>query len=208
MKPTTVLCAVTCLVVCGCQHTPSKNDLPFNPTGEVFSTIGSARFDSDRVIGPNINLEKRADGSWAGRLYENFLDLNEYENRVGGVDLTMQRLPLEKGEAYAGQWQGQFFRIDLGEKGIQVRTATRSFSLPKRARGQYGQGQLTLTGQAADDAPPFPQFAFALLGSFLKAGKTVDNGRVGGYQMIIRHGHESSVSDEPGANTVTPYGAQ
>ena len=62
---------------------PAAAEAEFVKTGEIFYTRGgSAAFSADRVVGPNINFSKRADGTWAGVLKDQLYNLKVSEGRM------------------------------------------------------------------------------------------------------------------------------
>lgn len=161
-------------------------DVPFEPSGEVrilaWGTMGtSASYDDGRVVGPNVNLTRREDGTWAGDLAGRNVDLEVQDGRLAGanVNLTLSR----KGDALhcEGLFFGTRFRFDLDRKKLSARfgdctvDAKRS-KAPGQLRGDAAclrrpggsfpstaRATVQLIGDAADEAPPLPQLALALL---------------------------------------------
>ncbi len=162
----------------------AQDKAPFEATGEIrlhgYGTVGSsAAYDADRLVGPSVNLTRREDGTWAGDLAGQDMDLEISEGRVSGpnVSLTVSR------KAGRTEVEGIFFnrrfRVSLDAKRLQGRFGECSFDLVRKRGGAY-QGDLgclrarsafpattratlSLFGSAADAAPPMPQFALALV---------------------------------------------
>ncbi len=184
MKKMTKLWSLVC-VLTACQHVgvaDETDEPPFQPTGGVQYLARGAAFNATRVVGPNVNLSKRADGSWGGRLLDQPVDVNEYENRIGGVEFTLQVVATPTGQLVTGQWQGESIRFELDQAQIRVRAGAESFTLGAHGPGHYGAaGELALSGDAAQATPPFPQLAFAMIGAFSRARNGTPMGRVQGY---------------------------
>ena len=136
-------------------------------TGEVSFMGGGASFDANRVVGPRVNLSRRADGSWGGVLMDQPVDLSVSPGRVSGVNLTLAITQGPGGTVITGQWQGRILRFELGPEGALIRTPTRSFTLVRHGPNAFGpMGELSLTGEAALPEPPMPQLALALVATF------------------------------------------
>ncbi len=186
MKKPTKLWSMLC-VLTACQHlgvSAQASERPFEPTGAVQYLARGAAFSATRVVGPNVNLSKRADGSWGGRLLDQPVDVNEYENRIGGVDFTLQLVATPTGQLVTGQWKGESIRFELDQAMVRVRAGGESFTLGAHGPGHYGAaGEFELSGDAARAAPPFPQLAFAMIGAFSRSRNGTPMGRVKGYEI-------------------------
>ena len=186
------------LMLCSCLRGPASTTASaeddFTPTGEVQFRQRSAAFNDTRVVGPNVNLSQRADGSWGGRMLGEPVDVNQYVDSIGGVGFNLTMHPSPEGQVVTGQWHGEIIRIELHETTVMVRTGKESFTLPSYGRGRYGsEGQFRLSGQAALASPPFPQFAFAMVGAFLNARQSTPFGRLGGWEVnpnLGNHGRD------------------
>lgn len=157
---------------------------PFEPTGELrflgHGSIGSsASYDGERLVGPTVNLTRREDGSWAGDLAGQNMDLEVSDRRVTGpnVNLTLS----QKGgrTEVEGLFFNQRFRVTLDGKRLRGRFGECSFDLVRKRSGSFhgdfgclrpgaafptsAKATLSLIGTAADAAPPLPQFALALV---------------------------------------------
>ena len=165
-----LLAASVLLLTCCVTAQPLPETLTdYVPTGEVLLGAMGATFDSVRVRKPNVNLTKRADGSWGGVLGSSGLDCSVTPNRVTGVGLTLvlEESGGEKGTLITGQWQGKPVRFELGPERAVIRAGKFSSTLERSGPTTYGsRGELQLKGEAALADPPWPQLALALLAAF------------------------------------------
>lgn len=163
------------LAAAGCKSTgevaPEPGAVPageFKPLGEIRFRSGSASFDESRVVGPHVNVSRRADGSWAGNLMEGTVDVSVYPDRVVGVGLTLAIERKSDTNIITGQYQGRILRFEVGAEQLLIRTPSISTTLPRTGDGMYGRdGVVRFFGQAADADPPWPQFGLALAAAFL-----------------------------------------
>ncbi|HME89862.1 MAG TPA: hypothetical protein VKE49_00450 [Myxococcaceae bacterium] len=163
-------------VIClGCQHgaagsgsEPSAaKSAGFQPTGAIVFARGSASFDANRVAGPRINVTKRSDGTWAGTLDDQIVDVTVNGNRLVGSFMTMSVEQSSNGVLITGQWLGRILRFQVTPDQVVVRTPNRSLTLNRKGEGEYGPGgELRLSGEAALLNPPMPQFALAMAATF------------------------------------------
>jgi hypothetical protein len=160
------------VVVTGCATTTTAEGpaMPaeYKPTGEVVMIRNQATFDAWRVMNPNCNLRKRADGSWAGTLSGQTVDVNVYENRVAGVGMTFTREVKDGRLIITGQFNSQIVRFELGPDLAIARLPNQSYTFVGHSEepGKFAWGpnaELQLKGDAAQAMPPWPQIAFALL---------------------------------------------
>lgn len=157
---------------------------PFEPTGELRflgygSTGTSASFDGERLVGPTVNLTRREDGTWAGDLAGQNMDLEVSERRVRGPNVSLSLTQKAGRTEVEGIFFNQRFRASMDAKRLHGRFGECSFDLARkrggRFHGNYGcqrpgasfpssaKATLSLLGTAADEAPPLPQFALALV---------------------------------------------
>ncbi len=159
---------------------------PFEATGEVrFRVTGgittSASYNATRVVGPAVNMTQREDGSWAGDLLSENLDLraiaDEKSLRAEGSFFTLvQRTSNGKAEI-EGQFKGVRFRATVDAKRVKARFGDCSLDVEKKGtvyRGdvgcvvageslpQTGRAVLDLMGDAVERVP-FPQLGLALM---------------------------------------------
>ncbi len=157
----------------------------FQPQGEVrfYSTGGmgsGASFDDTRIVGPDVNLTRREDGSWAGDIAGQDVNLVGGESRLSGpqVNLTFKQ---KSGKTdVEGLFYGQRVRISIDPKKLKGRYGSCSFDLsrgrgPPVYRGDVGclhEGQrlpsagkagVELIGEAAGEKPPAVQLGLALV---------------------------------------------
>jgi hypothetical protein len=166
----------------------------FQALGEIAFRDHSASFDDNRVVGPNINVSRRSDGSWggvAGGIGQSGsgsspIDVSVNGTRLTGVDLTLSWEETPKGVSITGQFQGRIMRFEVSDTQVVVRSggygalnagdinrqgntgASSPFSvtLPRVDQEHFGNGNFILSGKASDLHPPEPQFALAMLGAF------------------------------------------
>lgn len=153
------------LVLGGCATTPSKPPTPFVATGSINSRIGSASFDADAVAGPKIQVRNVDGDNWRGTLRDTTVDVSAQPGHIGGVNLTMAIDQEPNDLVITGQLNGRIFRFELTPDRLRVRTDTRSDDLPRTGANEYDQ--VNFTGDAVEGKRPEPQFAFALVGTFL-----------------------------------------
>jgi hypothetical protein len=161
---------------------------PFEPTGEIrFRVSGgittSASFNATRVVGPVVNMTRREDGTWAGDLLGENLDLHVdpaeegKEQKASGSFFTLVQRAGKDSVVAEGLFNGVRFRAEVGPKKVKARFGNCSLDAVKKGtvyRGDLGclypGASLPTTGRAvmefmgeAADRAPFPQLALALL---------------------------------------------
>lgn|GEM_PF-4439926 len=162
----TFLAASLTLLLAGCAHGPSTPEKPFVATGGIASTVGSASFDADAIVGPKINIKKENDTDWRGSIKEQTIDVTDHGELISGVNLHMKIDQQPNHLTITGQLAGRMFRFEVTPDQLKVVTDTRSDTLPRTSPSQYAS--VNLSGDAIDPAKrPEPQFAFALMGTFL-----------------------------------------
>ncbi|MCI0672384.1 MAG: hypothetical protein L0Y64_18185 [Myxococcaceae bacterium] len=159
----------------GCATTGSaggQEQSDFQKSGEVVvttgGTSGSASFDARRVVGPNVNVSRRDDGSWAGPVNGQFYSFTMTPGRIAAANFTLSYEETPTGVTMNGYIQGRMFRFEVNDTQLVVRTASgRSLTLPRYSAQEFGQsGNVKFLGEASQQNPPMPQLAFALLGAF------------------------------------------
>jgi hypothetical protein len=169
-----IVAAVVSGLLVACQHGSTGAGAPvpekstaFEPTGTIVFMRGSASFDANRVAGPRINVTKRSDGTWAGTLDEQSVDVTLKGNRIVGAFMTLSWEQSSSGVLITGQWLGRILRFEVTPEQALVRTPNRSLTLSRKAEGEYGPGgELRLTGEARMLNPPMPQFGLAMAATF------------------------------------------
>lgn len=154
----------------GCAHGAPADEKPkvFNKLGGVVFLGGSASFDEDEVNGPLINMSTRSDGTWAGTINNEVVDVNVYSGRAAGSSLTMKWSDEPNHRVIAGAFRDQPYRFEIFPDHISVRLPTRSFDLQHRQDFSFGPGgELKLEGQAQSLTAPMPQFGMAMLATFI-----------------------------------------
>ncbi|HVP61737.1 MAG TPA: hypothetical protein VMT11_14335 [Myxococcaceae bacterium] len=151
----------------------------FQPTGGITVASGNgARFNANRVQGPKVQFSQRSDGSWGGNIYGSAgrpvpIDATFQGGQFVGANirLTINR---EGGQTNIfGTVGDRIVRFEVGPTEIRVYTSSttgtgRSETYVKLAGpGEYGGPQsLKLEGEA-QQAPPTPAFALAMVGAFI-----------------------------------------
>src|SRR5690606_33379765 len=84
-----LMAAGLALGMTACASTDGARGTPeFQATGEVLSTRGtSVAFNDDRILGPEINLTRRTDGSWAGTINDTLVDIRVKEGNLHGIHI-------------------------------------------------------------------------------------------------------------------------
>jgi hypothetical protein len=161
--------------------TPTEPRSPeFQATGELRSSVGnSAAFDGWRVVGPQINLTRNADGSWNGTAGPAMTAFHLH-TRLGEVHGTKVAITVSKGSDGSFVVGGLFFderyTIRLSTKTLtgSVRGGRCAFELkrvsPELYAGDVACGrevsQMSVEfrgGAARVEDPILPQLALALL---------------------------------------------
>jgi hypothetical protein len=163
---------VVSTLLLGCRHADPESGpgSAFEPLGGVFYRGRSATFSADRIVGPEVDLIRRADGSWGGRMHGHTVDVDEYPGRIAGTNLKLSVQQSTQGLILAGLWLEEMVRFEITPQKLTIRTPKYALTLQATGPGTYGQdGLVRLTGGAAQLAPRMPQFALALAGAFLDA---------------------------------------
>ncbi len=172
---TTVLSIAMVVLACaGGSGSGSGAAADFKPTGSIVVASGNgASFNANQVVGPKVHISQRADGSWGGTI-----------NAAGAtptpIDATFQggqfvganiRLSINREggmTTIVGSVQDRIVRIEVTEPEIRVRTGTKSLNFVKLAGpGEYGGAQSMKLEGEAQQAPPTPAFALAMIGAFI-----------------------------------------
>lgn len=151
----------------------------FEPTGGIRIASGNgARFNATRVVGPKVQVNQRSDGSWGGAFYgvagtPTPIDATFQGGEFVGsnIRLTITR---ENGKTRIfGSVQDRIIRFELNPTELRIYTSSttrtgRSETYVKLAGpGEYsGPQSLTLEGEA-QQMPPTPAFALAMVGAFI-----------------------------------------
>lgn len=146
------------------SDSPSAAQTEFKPKGEISWAEGGASWDETRVMGPKINVSRRGDGSWAGEIAGNIIDVNVYPNRISGSNLTMALSKEGEKIVITGQVHAIMVRYEYDGKVLLARTGTKSVTVPRTGPNSFGD--ITLNGEAVSANPPEPQFALALVAAF------------------------------------------
>jgi len=138
----------------------------------VVASGNGARFNSNQVVGVRISVRQRADGTWGGTISSGGkqvpIDATFEGGRFTGSNI---RLSIERKAGQTtivGSFQDNILRFEITADEIRVRTPTRSENYVRLGPpGEYGGPQtVTLEGEA-QQAPPTPAFALAMVGAFI-----------------------------------------
>jgi hypothetical protein len=172
--------AAALAVLLGCAA-GSETRLPLAPTptepppaafaakGEILIRELSAAFDDWRVVGPQVNMTRSDDGSWAGSLFGKSYVLKPGEGRLTGSGAELHFVRWGKEVVVRGYLQERTvnIRVAPGEgiptpSGIACRYDGNLIDCDKKS-ASVRQG-IEFRGQAARVAdPPLPQFGLALI---------------------------------------------
>jgi hypothetical protein len=167
------------MLALACAEGAASGGADFEPTGGIRVASGNgSRFNATRVVGPKVQLNQRSDGTWGGNIYGNGgfptpIDATFQDGQFVGsnIRLTITR---EGGQTRIfGTIQDRIVRFEAGPTEIRVFTSSRtgqgrSETYVKLAGpGEFGGPQsLTLEGEA-QQFPPTPAFALAMVGAFI-----------------------------------------
>lgn len=154
-----VLGLSSCATTDGAQGTSD-----FQPTGEVISSLGSSvAFNDDRILGPEINLTRRTDGTWAGTINDTLVDIRVKEGNLHGIHIDLHWESTDGGFKAQGLIGQRIIRVQVDEKWLEVQNGRTSASLWRTGPGTFEdtRGSMRLEGEA--QALRMPQTVLALL---------------------------------------------
>ncbi|WP_248342562.1 hypothetical protein [Anaeromyxobacter paludicola] len=155
----------------------------WRPTGEVQfiasgSASGSASFDDARVVGPLVNMTRRADGTWAGDLKRHDYDLRLEQDHLHGTNFDVWVTTKDGHTEIRGLVEGKRISVEIDEKSLSGRYGACSLDMPRKEPGLFqgevgcvyrkgvlpttGRAGVRLSGSAAAVPPPPAQLALAL----------------------------------------------
>jgi hypothetical protein len=145
----------------------------FQPTGGIVVASGAgARFNANEVRGSRVKLKQRADGTWGGTIYSNGknvpIDATFESGRFTGANIRMSIERVAGQTTIVGSFDNHIIRFEVTAEELRVRTPTKSNNYVRLGPpGEYGGPQtITLEGEA-QQAPPTPAFALAMVGAFI-----------------------------------------
>ncbi len=151
----------------------SDPDAPFAAAGEVHTKFGSASFDGWHVVGPQVNLSRRPDGSWGGELLGHAYDLKPGEGSLlgSGVDLHFVRWGKELVfQGYVGARRVHIRVIPgpgIGGSGGCLCQLAGGLVDCRREAALQSRG-IALAGEATHlDVPVLPQLGLALVATLM-----------------------------------------
>jgi len=176
---TTFISLAMLVLACAEGASGSGAAADFQPTGGIRVASGNgARFNATRVVGPKVQINQRSDGSWGGSIYGSASTPTPIDATFQGGQFVGSNIRLtiirENGQTQIfGSVQDRIVRFEVSPTAIKVFTSStvatgRSETYVKLAGpGEYGGPQsLTLEGEA-QQMPPTPAFALAMVGAFI-----------------------------------------
>jgi hypothetical protein len=166
--------AMVALACAGGSSSTSGAPADFQPTGSIVVASGNgASFNTTQVNGPKVHISQRSDGSWGGTINAGGatptpIDATFQGGQFVGANIRLS-INREGGmTTIVGSVLDRIVRIEVTETEIRVRTGTKSLNFVKLAGpGEYGGAQsMKLVGEA-QQAPPTPAFALAMVGAFI-----------------------------------------
>jgi len=158
----------------GSSASPSSAATPdFAPTGGIVVASGNgARFNAVEVRGPHVQVKQRSDGSWGGVIFSSGvgvpIDATFEGGRFTGANLRMSIERKEGKTTIVGSFHDHIIRFEVTAVSMLVRTPTRSENYSSLGPpGEYGGQQTVHLEGEAQQFPPSPAFALAMLGSFI-----------------------------------------
>lgn len=145
----------------------------FEPTGGIVVASGNgARFTATEVRGLRVQVKQRSDGTWGGVIYSGGkpipIDATFEGGRFTGSNIRMSIERKEGKTTIVGSFLDQIIRFEVSADTILVRTPTRSDNYGRLGPpGEYGGSQTVHLEGEAQQFPPTPAFALAMLGSFI-----------------------------------------
>jgi hypothetical protein len=145
----------------------------FEPTGGIVVASGNgARFTATQVRGLRVQVKQRSDGSWGGTIYSGGksvpIDATFEGGRFTGSNIRMSIERKEGKTTIVGSFQDNIVRFEVTAETLIVRTPTRSDNYAALGPpGEYGGSQTVHLEGEAQQFPPSPAFALAMLGSFI-----------------------------------------
>jgi hypothetical protein len=185
-RPSALLAAALSLLAPRLASAQADPREPFEATGEVRLRLtggqtASAAFNATRVVGPVVNVTRRDDGTWAGDLLGENLDLRSVEGKgqkVTGPNFLLVQSQSGETTEVEGLFNGVRFRATLTAKNITAKFGDCSMDLERRGgvyRGRVGcivatssmprtsNAVMELMGEAGATKPAFPQLGIALV---------------------------------------------
>jgi len=179
MRIRTTFISLAMLALACAEGAAGTGAADFQPTGGIRVASGNgSRFNPTRVVGPKVQISQRSDGTWGGMIYGNAATPTPIDATFQGGQFVGSNIRLtiirENGQTQIfGSVQDRIVRFEVSPTAIKVFTSStvatgRSETYVKLAGpGEYGGPQsLTLEGEA-QQMPPTPAFALAMVGAFI-----------------------------------------
>jgi hypothetical protein len=179
MIRTTFISLAMLALACAGGAAGSGASSDFEPTGGITVASGNgARFNATHVRGPKVQINQRSDGTWGGSLFGSAgtptpIDATFQGGQFVGANIRLT-ITREGGQtSIFGSVQDRIMRFEVGPTEIRVYTSSRTgigrseTYVKLEGQGEYGGPQsLKLEGEA-QQAPPTPAFALAMVGAFI-----------------------------------------
>ncbi|RPH70996.1 MAG: hypothetical protein EHM78_09250 [Myxococcaceae bacterium] len=174
MKIRTTLLSLA-MVALACAGAGGSEGAPdFQPTGGIVVASGNgARFNANQVVGPKVHIKQRSDGSWGGTINAGGstptpIDATFEGGQFVGANIRLSISRDARQTTIVGSVLDRIVRVEVTATEIRVRTGTRSENFVKLAGpGEYGGSQSMKLEGEAQQAPPTPAFALAMIGAFI-----------------------------------------
>jgi len=179
MRIRTTFISLAMLALACAEGAAGTGAADFQPTGGIRVASGNgSRFNATHVFGPKVNLHQRSDGTWGGTIEAGGANSTPIDATFQGgqfvganIRLTIVR---ENGQTQVfGSVLDRIIRFEASPTAIKVftsstvRTGRSETYLKLAGPGEYsGPQSLTLEGEA-QQLPPTPAFALAMVGAFI-----------------------------------------
>jgi hypothetical protein len=91
------------------------------PALEGGGRVGDISFNRTHITGPGVNLSRRSDGTWAGKLGYSTVGITEAAGRLTGVQVNLSYESTNEALTIKGLWFSNNVRIELGQDLLTVR---------------------------------------------------------------------------------------
>ena len=179
MIRTTFISLAMLTLACAEGAASSGASADFQPTGGIVVASGNgARFNPTHVFGPKVNLHQRSDGTWGGTIQAGAptptpIDATFQGGQFVGANIRLT-ITRENGQTnVVGSILDRIVRFEVNATEIRVFTSSRvgqgrsETYVKLDAPGEYGGPQSMKLEGEAQQAPPTPAFALAMVGAFI-----------------------------------------
>lgn len=174
MLRTTFVTLAMLAVACAEGSASSSSAAPdFQATGGIVVASGNgSRFNAVEVRGVRVAVKQRSDGTWGGTIQSGAksvpIDATFENGRFTGANIRMSIERANGQTTIVGSFQDKIVRFEVTAEEIRIRTPTKSDNYARlEPPGEYGGPQTVHLEGEAQQAPPTPAFALAMLGAFI-----------------------------------------